>query len=222
MAYTLIIGGGTVGEAYKRLTNNSAIIITEDMMDVRDSRVVQSMLEATFRGSPISHVVFTAGYSQLDWIGELDDNALRTIETNLVGFINVMDSLVDIVDYPLRVTAISSDAAERPMRTSIAYCSSKAGLDMAVKVAARELGPQGWVVNAVAPGMLAGTGMTHKVDEMVPKVRGWTREQAQKYEDQQAVVPGRIPPEDIADAIHYLNTGSEYLNGTILNVNGGR
>src|SRR6201995_6086054 len=48
------------------------------------------------------------------------------------------------------VTSISGTVADRDMG---AYCVSKAGVDMLVRVAASEWGPHGIRVNAVGPGV---------------------------------------------------------------------
>ena len=48
------------------------------------------------------------------------------------------------------VSSISGTVADRDMG---AYCVSKAGVDMLVRVAASEWGPHGIRVNAVGPGV---------------------------------------------------------------------
>lgn len=181
-----------------------------------------------------THIVYAAGINHLDWIGNGTRSHVEVIDTNLNGFIRLMDGLVrfgyystgKLGGYPYHakpsIVVISSDAAERPLRTSIGYCASKAGLNMAVKVAARELGPHGWRINAVSPGMTAPTGMSDYIDKRVPEVRGWTPIEAAQYEAQQEVVPGRIDPREVAEVVFDVLTGPEHLNGSIITINGGR
>lgn len=90
------------------------------------------------------------------------------------------------------------------------YAAAKAGVVGMTKTWAKELGRKGINVNAVAPGFIA-TGMTAKVPE---KVIGQMK----------GMVPlGRLGnPEDIANAYLFLaSKESDYVNGTVLHVDGG-
>lgn len=250
--------GGTSGigkaivETLKHNGGDGFILATGENVDVTDQSAIEQQLvdisDATTGEAedPLQQVFFCAGINYLEWLGKMDDaglgNAQEVIDVNLMGFINVMnllvkawdDGLLDCESYgrlPINVCAISSDASERPMRTSIAYCASKAGLNMAIRVAARELGPKGWRVFGVAPGMIEHTEhypstMTQYIDVRVPEVRGWTADEAEMYEAQQSVVrnPLRIHPMDIADFAIPLNSSGNHphVNGNIFTVNGGR
>jgi len=191
-----------------------------------------------------THIVYSAGVNHLRWIGSDERSQTETdgylFDVNFFGFTMLLDALVhagafkgptgdfegDRGDYPFgmkpSIVAISSDAAERPMRTSLAYCASKAALNMAVRCAARELGQHGWRINAVAPGMTAGTGMQEYIDQAVPEVRGWTYEETFKYEAQQEVTPGRITTKEVAQVVRDTLLGPAHLNGSIVTINGGR
>jgi 3-oxoacyl-[acyl-carrier protein] reductase len=90
------------------------------------------------------------------------------------------------------------------------YGISKAGLLNMTKSWARELGPHGVLVNAVAPGP------THTdMYEQLP--------QSRKDMVMRSVYSGRVcRPEEVAAAILWLGTTSpEYVNGTTLDVNNG-
>ncbi len=63
-----------------------------------------------------------------------------------------------------RIVAVTSIHEHVPLRGSVAYCASKGGLGLVVKVAALELAEHGITVNAVAPGEIA-TKMTEQQDE---------------------------------------------------------
>lgn len=257
-----VIGGTSgIGKAITDTLDHNKdcgwVFSTGEDVDVTDQSAIEQQLiniSDTTTGEiqdPLQQVFFCAGMNYLQWVGKMDSaglgNAQEVIDINLMGFINVMnflvkawdDGLFDCRDFgrlPLNVCAISSDAAERPMRTSIAYCASKAGLNMAIRVAARELGPKGWRVWGVAPGMIGGgehlkdnpyrSNMTEYIDARVPEVRGWTSEEAEMYEAQQSVVrnPLRIHPTDIADFVVPLNEpgNHSHVNGNIFTVNGGR
>ncbi len=63
-----------------------------------------------------------------------------------------------------RIVVVTSIHEHVPLRDSVAYCASKGGLGLVVKVAALELAEYGITVNAVAPGEIA-TKMTGQQDE---------------------------------------------------------
>ncbi|TCZ77131.1 3-oxoacyl-ACP reductase FabG [Paenibacillus albiflavus] len=90
------------------------------------------------------------------------------------------------------------------------YSAAKAGIIGMTKTWAKELGFKGVNVNAVAPGFIA-TGMTAAMPENV-------------LEQMQAKVPLRRlgSPLDIAQAYLFLaSEESNYVNGTVLEVDGG-
>lgn len=90
------------------------------------------------------------------------------------------------------------------------YSATKAGVVGMTKTWAKELGRKGINVNAVAPGFIE-TGMTAKVPEKI-------------LDQMKQMVPlARLgKPEDIANAYLFLASDeSNYVNGTVLHVDGG-
>lgn len=221
------IGWATTREI--NLRGNISLTVDKSNCDVRSEDDIRTLIESagiledTGEIPPVAGYVYCAGVNYLSWLPETELVHVADIfATNVIGFINLMSNLSDKRSSPLNIIAVSSDAAERPMRTSTAYCASKAALNMAVRCAARELGPVGWSINAVAPGMVEGTGMSSDVDAMISEVRGWTAAEAGKYESSQEVVPGRIPPEDVARVICDVLEMPPHVNGSIFTINGGR
>jgi NAD(P)-dependent dehydrogenase (short-subunit alcohol dehydrogenase family) len=111
---------------------------------------------------------------------------------------------------PGSIVATSSISSRLADRTMGAYCSSKAALDMLVKVAAREWAPHGIRVNAVAPGV-TNTAMLGGA----PLETGWLKGVASR------TAIGRVgEPSDIAQAalaLHQL----DWVTGHILDCDGG-
>lgn len=238
-----IIGGTSgIGRAVANLMAtrpDADQVITSDASDCdvrgydnitkRLSQVVES---AQDENDQVRTIVFSAGVNELAFLGTMGQSgaldAGDVIDVNLIGFIRLMDAVMDPEVFPeawrdgLTVIAVSSDAASRPMRTSMAYCASKAGLDMSIRVAARELAEYGVRVLGIAPGMTVGTRMTDYIDSTVPELRGWTTEQALEYEKQQEVMPGRILPVEIAATVLMMEAGPRHWTGDIVTVNGGR
>jgi 3-oxoacyl-[acyl-carrier protein] reductase len=106
------------------------------------------------------------------------------------------------------VVNVSSVAGLTGMGSSIPYAASKAAMNCMTQSLARAFGPD-VRVNAVAPG---------------PILTRWLegREtQVQKYLEQ-APLGRAATPDDIADAIIYLATGTTLTTGQVLVVDGGR
>lgn len=187
--------------------------------DVRD----YGPLEKAVRRVQPTHVVFSVGINRLDWIDQATVGDFRDVmETNVWSFIKLIGALREDVKHPVSVVAVTSDAAWRVMRTSSIYCASKAALEMAIKVASRELAPAGWRVNGVAPGKVANTGMTEYVDQRVLDLRGWTPEYAEAYERASSALGRKVEAEEVADVIVDVLYGPKAMTGEIVAVNGGR
>jgi len=100
--------------------------------------------------------------------------------------------------------------------TLAAYCASKAGVSELTKVYAKELGPYGINVNAIAPGLI-------RTDIYV---RGRTPEQVKEFEKQniKTAILGRLgEPEDIAKlALFLASEDSSFMTGQTVPIDGGR
>jgi NAD(P)-dependent dehydrogenase (short-subunit alcohol dehydrogenase family) len=113
-----------------------------------------------------------------------------------------------------RIINIASGAGIAPnphAPTYLAYAAGKAGVIGFTKVLARDMGPYGVTVNAIAPG----TTLTPRVK----KVRD-----AASIEKLIATNPMRalVEPQDTAEAALFLATdASRYITGVTLNVNAG-
>ena len=93
---------------------------------------------------------------------------------------------------------------------------------MVVKVLARERAGQGWRINAVAPGKVSNTKMTEYVDLRVQEIRGWTKDYADAYERASSALGRPATPEEVAQVVCDVLFGPLALNGSIVEINGGR
>ena len=110
------------------------------------------------------------------------------------------------------VVMTSSVAGIAGTGSSIPYCTSKAGLNILTVTLARVLGPE-IRVNAVAPGFIDG--------EWLAKGLGRAYEPVKKAMQERSPLGRVATPEDVAQAILSIITGSDLVTGHVLPVEGG-
>lgn len=136
----------------------------------------------------------------------------RVMRVNIRGTWLVTRSLLPL--FPAggngRIVNIASDTALWGAPRLLAYVASKGAIIAMTRSMARELGPRGIGVTAVAPGI-----MRNEATEYVPA------ERHRAYETGRAV-PGPQVPEDIVDVVAFLLTPAALsLTGQVLPVNAG-
>jgi 3-oxoacyl-[acyl-carrier protein] reductase/pteridine reductase len=103
-----------------------------------------------------------------------------------------------------RIVNISSLGGMRPWAEHVPYCASKAGVIMLTRALAKAWAPE-ISVNSVAPGLIpfdAADAGTKAAIAATPMRRG-----------------GK--PEDIADAVHFFLSATDFITGQTLAVDGG-
>lgn len=116
-----------------------------------------------------------------------------------------------------RIVNISSIAGLVPLRLQSAFVAAKAGVANLTRSMALELGPQGILVNAVAPG----STLTRGTKALFYGTDGAYTENAESLLSH---IPLGRPAEtkEIAAAVLFLvSPDASYINGTILTVDGG-
>lgn len=208
----LDIDGPAIGEAARSLGAAAGL-----GCDLSDGAICShAVQQATDILGGLDCVVNSAGIVDATPIAGITDAMWRRmIDINLGGTFNLLRAAAPGLRQGRNASfiAISSMAAMRGggLLGSSHYAASKAGILGLVKGAARELGPDGVRVNALAPGIV-DTSMTHgkfgadweaKLLEQIPLGR---------FAD----------PRDIAKACLFLASDlSCYMTGVTLDVNGG-
>ncbi len=183
------------------------------VVDVADAAAV----EAAFAGiSPIDILVNAAGLLSTGLVTDLPAGEFQRIaRVNLDGVVHCVKVAVPkmVATRRGRIINIASVSAMRGGGSvgNTLYGASKAGVVALTMGLARELGPNGITVNAVAPSIL-DTAMTHA---------------ALTDEARQRILP-RIPlgrfatTADIADLVTFLASDrANFITGTVIPVDGG-
>lgn len=178
--------------------------------DVSERSQVARMMEVTLQQyGRLDLVVNNAAIiDECDFMKVDDGRWRRTMKVNLDGPFYVAQAAARIMAAAGggRIINICGTAGVSPIGDYAPYCAAKAGLDMLTRCMAEALAPD-IQVNGIAPG-------TVLFPEGTP-------------EDDRQRVMAKIPggaigrPEDIADAVCFLATASDYITGTIIAVDGG-
>jgi len=159
----------------------------------------------------VSVLVNNAGIQErvafLDMTIEQFDN---TIAANLRSAFLMIHGIVPsmVARRSGKIINITSQTAIIGRSEMVHYTASKGGLISLTKSLARELAPQGILVNAVAPGPIT-TG---------PRLSG---------EGERSAYMSSIPlqrfgtPEEVAETVRFLATGGNYYTGQVLSPSGG-
>lgn len=192
-----------------------ALAITGDVTDeITVARAVDSVLEAYGR---IDVLVNNAGlYAGIErrpfWEIDLDEWE-RVLAVNVRSVFLCSRQVAE----PMRaagsgrIVNIASNVVTWGMPNFMHYVTSKAAVVGMTRCMARELGPSGIAVNAVAPGLVT----TEITEQTMPEE--YRRQVAQGQCLQEAIVPP-----DIAEAVAYLaGPAARMVTGQTLLVNGG-
>jgi NAD(P)-dependent dehydrogenase (short-subunit alcohol dehydrogenase family) len=187
----------------------------DDVIDVSDPAAVDRAAAALIESGPAPQLVVInagVGHSGL-LLEESPQQWERVISVNLTGaWLTLRAAAGAMVAAGVEgsvvvVTSVSGTVVDRNMG---AYCVSKAGADMLVKVAAAELGEHGIRVNGVGPGVTR-TPMLASAE----RLPGWIDAVSER------TPLGRIGgPDDVAQAVIAV-LGMEWVTGQIIHADGG-
>ena len=156
-------------------------------------------------------------HDQLDALTE--DIWLRTLRVNLIGAFMMSREAAPHIDAAGggEIIMTSSIASMTANGSSIAYCASKAGMNSLTRTLAKTLGKKRIRVNAVLPGLIDGDWAFNT----------WGGGDAEQYDGLKKMFSDQTPlghvvtPEDVADSILALITGSDYVTGQLVTIDSG-
>lgn len=186
-------------------------LIQADIGKKREAERVVAETEKTF--GRVDILVNNAGIFDYKVLEEMDDEFFERIyRTNLFGMLAMTRAAIPAMKKHGfgRIVSASSISSRLADIGLIAYGCSKAGIDIATKVLAGELGPYGITVNAYAPGIIA-------TDMVASIIRD-------RHDEKIATIPvGRFGDSmDAGYLVAFLASDEAgYITGEIIGVDGG-
>jgi len=193
-------------------------------MDVTNNAQVEGVVAETVRTfGHLDILVNNAGVNTLHHRVNVDQFPLdewdRIVRVDLTGLFYVSRAAAKpmLQQKSGRIINIASIVGLVPLRLQSPFVAAKAGVVNLTKSMALELGPQGVLVNCIAPGSI----LTDGTKQLFYGADG-------KFSDRVQAMLAHVPlgrpgtPEEIAHAALFLAAPeSSYINGAILTVDGG-
>lgn len=185
-------------------------------VEVRDPDSVRGLMRyALDRFGGLDIVVANAGVSRPGHVATLDaTNWTEVLDTNLTGVFHCAQAAVPyLADSDAgRLITLSSALATRVAPGASAYCAAKAAVEMFTRVCAIELAGKGITANCLSPGL---------IDEGMGRLLAQNERVWEQYRPKLAM--GRMGRADevAAAAVFLAGDDSSYVNGHVLEVNGG-
>lgn len=183
-------------------------------VDVSDGEAIRAMVARVMeRWGKIDILVNNAGVTGAKPIFDMTDEDFESmIDINLTGPFKCTREVAKVMKQTGGcIINTSSLVGTYASRMQTAYVASKFGINGLTKACARELGPYGIRVNAVAPGVVQTDMVEQSVDgQMLAALKGMTP-------------LGRVAqPDEMAGAYVYLaSDAASFTTGAILAVDGG-
>ncbi|MEU3462854.1 SDR family oxidoreductase [Streptomyces sp. NPDC006733] len=182
--------------------------------DVRDPDALrQLMTETAGHFGGIDIVVANAGVTRNGGVARLSAHDWRDVmSTNVDGVFHTVQAALPHLRSGGSILTVSSAMATRAVPGASAYATSKAAIEAFTRCCAVECAPRGIRVNCLSPGILSvGMGEIVGADERL-RALYWPRMLAGRAGTAQEAVDA---------AVFLVSPAASYVNGHILEVNGG-
>lgn len=202
-------------EYISELASANGVWIKPVYFELGDEDAMHQGIKAIFADrQPIDGLINNAGISTVGLLNQTDvDNIRKLFEVNYFSVLSLIQlvSKKMIIKRKGVIINMASLAGIEPQPGKVAYGSSKAAVIMMTRCLAKELGPLGIRVNAIAPGPVE-TEMIHQYDDDMLK----------RLESESPLRRLAHPEEIAQTALFLASEQSSYINGEIIKVDGGR
>jgi len=214
---TVVVTGRDEGAAVKaaaEIAEAHAVPTMGTGFDVADFAAVSEAFKTIAKEQGrIDGLVANAGVLEDALVGMITPELVeRMLSTNVAGTIATVQAAGRVMMRKRSgsIVVLASIVGEHGSAGQTAYAASKAAVATVARSAAKELGPRGIRVNAVAPGLIDTAMIAHLPQELI--------------EDRVAHTSLRRlgTPADVAKAIRFLiSDESAFITGQVLGVDGG-
>lgn len=205
--------GGVGAELAALIRADGARVVATDVApgdgivacDLADDAAREDFVADALRDLGGLDVLFNiAGIQQFAEVGAMTADGLRRhFDVNALAPILLVQGFADaLVTSGGNVVSVASISALMGQPYNTQYCASKAALLLGMRSLAVELGARGVRVNCVSPGGI-DTPMIHAAAAGLPEAVDW-----KLIAKSQSVMPGFIPPGQVAEAALFLASDS--------------
>ena len=190
--------------------DNGSYLAQADVADADSVHALVAGARDAF-GGQVDVLVNNAGVVSHRTIEDLDlAEWHRIIETNLTGIFLVTKDVVEAMPPGGSIINITSAVGLRGMVGRTHYTASKTGIIGFTRSLAKEVGPRGIRVNAIAPGIIE-----------TDQTSGLTEEGRARYQKLTALARLGDPDEIAGATLFFASDLSSYVSGVTVNVDGG-
>ncbi|MFC0226390.1 SDR family oxidoreductase [Serratia aquatilis] len=190
--------------------------VEAQVIDLASPQSITAAFAAIAKGGAIDGLVNNAalatgvgGKTMMEYDIDLWD---RVMQVNVRGTWLVSQAAVPLLAQTphAKIVNVASDTALWGAPRLMAYVASKGAIISMTRSMARELGPQGICVNAIAPGLTRV-----EATEYVPV------ERHQLYEQGRALAGAQHPDDVTGSVLYLLSPLADFVTGQLIPVNGG-
>ncbi len=190
--------------------------VEAQVIDLASPQSITAAFSAISQGGAIDGLVNNAamatgvgGKTMMEYDIELWD---KVMQVNVRGTWLVSQAAVPLLAQTphAKIVNVASDTALWGAPRLMAYVASKGAIISMTRSMARELGPQGICVNAIAPGLTRV-----EATEYVPA------ERHQLYEQGRALAGAQHPDDVTGSVLYLLSPLADFVTGQLIPVNGG-